>query len=294
MPEDVTKIAQDLVLASAPVYARNRCLLRDAAAWTTGKASSAWTAAWRSLQVRLSDESGEDGRGDDWRAVVCVDGRLGGRMGRGDPEDDRGGGEPPGRGSCSPSDPMAGGFRRASATFRLVSLDLTGGRTWWWMSSAPGRVCCLLQMENRLVLTLTAMMRLLRGERNGPFCRCCCLVSSRRRDEGCCCSSGWRDEGFGFLGRAVEELAVEGPGGSSRSEPCQWCAGIGAGEPWGERCCRVCFISSAVRSRRGELPRPQGRRWMPRPRWNLQETCCGRGEMRCRGREETCRKLAAN
>ena len=33
---------------------------------------------------------------------------------------------------------------------------------------------------------LTAMMRLLRGEWDGPVCRfcCCCLVSSRRRDEG--------------------------------------------------------------------------------------------------------------
>ena len=58
------EIAQDLLLlTSAPVYARNRRLER------VGRV-----------------ESGEDGR-----------------RGRVDPEVERGGGEPPGRGSCSPS-----------------------------------------------------------------------------------------------------------------------------------------------------------------------------------------------
>ena len=38
MPESLLEIAQDLMLASAPVYARNQRLVRDAAAWTV-----AWT-----------------------------------------------------------------------------------------------------------------------------------------------------------------------------------------------------------------------------------------------------------
>ena len=45
------EIAQDfLILDSVPVYARNQRLMRSG-------------AAWGSLEARLSDESGEDGRG---------------------------------------------------------------------------------------------------------------------------------------------------------------------------------------------------------------------------------------
>ena len=51
MPESLMEIAQDfLMLALAQVYARNQRLMRSA-------------AAWGSLEARLSDESGEDGRG---------------------------------------------------------------------------------------------------------------------------------------------------------------------------------------------------------------------------------------
>ena len=73
-----------------------------------------------------------------------------------------------------------------------------------------------------------------------------------------------------FLRLAVEELAgsVAVAAGLNLADGV---AGIGAGT-WTvglERCCRVCF-SSAVRSRRGELPRPEN---YLRPRMEDEAAC---------------------